>query len=305
MLPLSCMYSDDSDASDNSADEMLEKNIRCYISALRHFEHYQNSSLLLQGILPRIESLPPYTADPEDARARSHLLDMGVFGSNLMDLNDRPRSPFPFPGLSLLSPALAAAEFDLFLKALRLTWKILPDYSIGLHMLLDWLAETMDTEDIACLDQETIAVLKSITSARCSNSLMEMTLSSAAKTILARHSRKASFAQATTVGIVRTFAKIDETKSHIFDDDYEEKKAANLIAAINLEAVQPKRKQAVFGDCRRICDHALCTNVESGEKKFPKCGACGMVAYCSKSCQKEHWKMHKGDCKGKGKGKGK
>eukprot|EP01034_Spumella_vulgaris_P041677 gene41677-51642_t len=28
-----------------------------------------------------------------------------------------------------------------------------------------------------------------------------------------------------------------------------------------------------------------------------RCGRCGQVAYCSKGCQKEHWKVHKKGCK--------
>jgi len=48
-----------------------------------------------------------------------------------------------------------------------------------------------------------------------------------------------------------------------------------------------------------------CCGKTSDEKKFPRCKRCKRVAYCSKECQKKHWKAgHKKDCVRVGKGGG-
>jgi len=43
------------------------------------------------------------------------------------------------------------------------------------------------------------------------------------------------------------------------------------------------------------CGH--CNNVAIGDEKMKKCSACKVVSYCSMSCQKKNWKIHKEDCK--------
>lgn len=40
-----------------------------------------------------------------------------------------------------------------------------------------------------------------------------------------------------------------------------------------------------------------CGRKEEPREKFKKCGQCENVCYCSKECQKAHWKEHKKDCK--------
>jgi len=46
---------------------------------------------------------------------------------------------------------------------------------------------------------------------------------------------------------------------------------------------------------RHMC--ALCGISEKGEQKFARCAACCATNYCSKGCQKEHWKRgHKAEC---------
>ena len=50
-------------------------------------------------------------------------------------------------------------------------------------------------------------------------------------------------------------------------------------------------------DRRRTCDNVSCFNIEIGNSKFGKCARCKRLAYCSKSCQKQDWKMHKSECR--------
>lgn len=48
-------------------------------------------------------------------------------------------------------------------------------------------------------------------------------------------------------------------------------------------------------DCSQTC----CTNVETKPNQFQKCGRCGKAYYCSRKCQKDHWKVEHKKCCGK------
>merc|ERR1711907_860850 len=52
---------------------------------------------------------------------------------------------------------------------------------------------------------------------------------------------------------------------------------------------------------QKLADKALaCGHCEKpqGTQKFLKCSTCLLVSYCSKECQKAHWKKsHKSECK--------
>jgi len=48
------------------------------------------------------------------------------------------------------------------------------------------------------------------------------------------------------------------------------------------------------GVCDILCGH--CGRKEEPGEKFKKCGKCENVCYCSRECQKAHWKEHKGIC---------
>jgi hypothetical protein len=41
----------------------------------------------------------------------------------------------------------------------------------------------------------------------------------------------------------------------------------------------------------------LCRNTAKGEVKLKTCTACKSVKYCSRECQRAHWKVHKPACK--------
>ena len=66
---------------------------------------------------------------------------------------------------------------------------------------------------------------------------------------------------------------------------------------IVLTITTPKEYRRVFGDSQwRYCEN--CENRrEGGVDKMEKCSGCNSVRYCNETCQKEHWKSHKSDCK--------
>ena len=39
-----------------------------------------------------------------------------------------------------------------------------------------------------------------------------------------------------------------------------------------------------------------CRKSETMEKPFSECSGCNVVIYCSRECQKSHWKIHKSTC---------
>eukprot|EP00466_Bigelowiella_natans_P001286 jgi/Bigna1/41036/e_gw1.49.85.1 len=48
---------------------------------------------------------------------------------------------------------------------------------------------------------------------------------------------------------------------------------------------------------RRSCSNPACTKVEAKKQEFRGCGSCRRLVYCSPDCQKQHWPMHKNNCK--------
>jgi MYND finger len=47
----------------------------------------------------------------------------------------------------------------------------------------------------------------------------------------------------------------------------------------------------------RLCSHEQCGRVETRLHEFRRCSVCGVVNYCSRSCQALHWrKGHKTEC---------
>ena len=45
----------------------------------------------------------------------------------------------------------------------------------------------------------------------------------------------------------------------------------------------------VYGNCG--------THAASEGGKLLRCGTCRVKSYCSRACRKQHWRMHKGDCR--------
>jgi hypothetical protein len=183
-------------------------------------------------------------------------------------------------------------ELECFCRAFRFGWKLWPDSWVGILCMLDYFAEKFLPEDIALLDSETLETIKQIAKTKVwpNNRFGGPTQAAVAKTILARHSRCASFEEASTIDAVRRMAPFN----CMSDVDGMSK----LIASMSMPPAQPERRKPTQFDFdqRRLCDSALCTNVEQGIIKFKKCSKCMQVAYCSKECQIADWKGHKKQC---------
>jgi hypothetical protein len=184
-------------------------------------------------------------------------------------------------------------ELDLFCRAFRFGWKLWPDSWTGMLMMLDYVAEKFLPGDIARLDSETLETIKEIakTNVWPNNPVGGSMQAAAAKTILARHSRGVSFAEASTIDVVRRMAPFNCMPDGVDG-------MTKLIASMSMPPAQPERRKPtqLDFDQRRLCDSALCTNVEQGVIKFQKCSRCRQVAYCSKECQVADWKGHKKHC---------
>jgi len=82
------------------------------------------------------------------------------------------------------------------------------------------------------------------------------------------------------------------------------RKGEEITIAYGQRAPTTTRQQYhLVGTYGFICQCALCLacatcGERAGEgKKFPQCGPCGAVRYCSKECQKKDWSTHKSFCK--------
>lgn len=183
----------------------------------------------------------------------------------LFGLHARPKMPFDF--------AEDPDELHDFCEAFVIAWRLLPDAWVGLQMMLDCLAENFCKSDVQKINDETLIVVKEIARNRHwpNNQLCgPMFFSGQAKTILARVTRNTSFAEATTVDVVRTFISEPSQPIH-------------------------RKPKGFNSDRRRTCSNPTCFQVETVEP-FKKCSRCEKKSYCTKECQHAHWKEHKKIC---------
>merc|ERR1711959_606879 len=64
----------------------------------------------------------------------------------------------------------------------------------------------------------------------------------------------------------------------------------------NMTALVKKSKKLDRSVSTMKCSNPACENVESKVREFRICSRCKQPSYCSRECQKEHWKYHKYDC---------
>ncbi len=65
-------------------------------------------------------------------------------------------------------------------------------------------------------------------------------------------------------------------------------------AALMRDEDEPQQEEVVKG-ASRPCANLLCTNVRGCSEarlRGRRCGGCGIVRYCSRECQLQHWAQH-------------
>lgn len=181
--------------------------------------------------------------------------------------------------------------YQIVSDAIVLSWELCPDVTIGLQMLLDNFSEGPN-ENILLIskDIKLLSTIKSIATLKTSfsNSSCLGIFIRTAKTILSRvQSPGQSFLEGTVSG---PLASLSNLASKLRD--------STVSKSFPKTGSQPSRKRTESSqdDQRRCCDRPECMAIESGNKKFGKCGKCRKVAYCSKECQSLHWAMHKKKC---------
>lgn len=254
------------DSDEEFENEKLKKYVAGFHAFLEHKEMWRQ-------LISTVSELPYKTTDDVHKRAQLVLYEDG-YETLLYGLHKRPK------GLRM-HRLFGSDELKTFCEAIVIGWMLWPDSWTGLQMMLDYLAESVVTADLARLTGEHgfLSVVKEIAQTKNwpNNQIFgPMMTGAAAKTLLARITRSAGFAEATTISIAR------------------------CMGGLGFEPCQPDRGDIGGShssiDRRRVCDNPDCFNVESDETKFSKCARCKKVAYCSKECQRYHWVIHKRAC---------
>ena len=74
--------------------------------------------------------------------------------------------------------------------------------------------------------------------------------------------------------------------------------AANAQSGRDVQPLPQQQQEALViasSLCRRPCANLLCTNVRGcseGRLRGRRCSGCGVVRYCSRECQLQHWQQH-------------
>lgn len=210
--------------------------------------------------LPHLQQLVEYLKkNNATTQQRCNILNGAGIINLVSDMSCRPKSP-------MMSDPTWGSELNVWCSALKIMWQLLPESYMELQMFVDNFAEKFLNEDIARIPAETLNVIKEMAENR------DPFLAAAAKTILKRYSSHCSFAEASTVEIVRRMNGI-------------------------FKPGQPERNHSDSSfDNRKVCSSPICHNIEEGATPFKCCGRCKKAYYCSEKCHKEDWKRHKLEC---------
>lgn len=193
---------------------------------------------------------------------------------------------------------LKEAELEAFADALRLSHTLCPGSWRGLSELIRFFAQDMATDDIDALSLNTKKTLKVIASRQANDKDHRTTLlvTSLAKTVIARLSRKCSFADAFSGPL------LEQPQWHtLWCQVFKSRQSGPP----QDEKEESKKDIPVTPDQRRLCSYTECFEVEGRPeekdggkpKHFMRCSKCKVVAYCSVECQAKHWKAgHKSQC---------
>lgn len=235
----------------------MREKVKPYLPALLKFNELVAGFKLM---IPIVVKLPPID--------RANYFNDG-YDSLLRGLYHRPKK-IPF------GVVRAIDELKAFCDAVTVGWRLWPDYSTGLYMMIDYLAEDTRIDDIKRIEPTFLLTLKEIASNEAWNNFMAaQILPSQAKKILIR------FKKATNT--------VENEGKAVGQLDNLEKDLVSMMLGLKMRPEYGKNK---------ICDGLDCVEIELTPGEFPHCGKCKQAVYHSKECQVKAWKAgHKKACK--------
>ena len=256
----------------------------------------------------------------EDLNGRVQFMEACGMSGCLRNLVDRPKG-----GLGL-THVEGVPVLDILQNALALAWRMCQDYTMGLHMLIDYLAEKLTNEEARTLTDDTKATLTSIATARTRHPMWGAVVAPAALAARNRANRGVSFAQVATgsmghlarhmermreapdlLDYMRAHPEATEAEMRAFQDAHSRalmRDSIETIAAVSEERV--RREQAAADPTAaaiaaiptlQACANPRCTALDASMRPDFACGRCRKAAYCSQACQHADWPRHKRVCK--------
>lgn len=100
--------------------------------------------------------------------------------------------------------------------------------------------------------------------------------------------------------MLRKCLKELKKRQHLGPIDKQIEEVEQMIKDLKKESKKspPKKIKSLDIQTKMKCNYAPCQNKETYVGEFKKCARCRIVRYCSRKCQKKHWKeIHKHQCK--------